>query len=364
MRSLGVSKRFLSLWSDSLKKYHRSESKMNKKNVITSFVFDILFFGGYAYLFIAFVKSQLALEVISIGDITVFLLAINAIYSNLDSAIKQVGNVYANSFLSKDVFDFLDLNENVSEDYKGHNSSEMISVENVSFRYHGCDNDIIKDLTLSIKNKETIAIVGENGSGKTTLVKLLMGVYNADCGVISYNENLISDKKFSVVFQDFNLYYASIIDNIKLGDLKGQSDEKDIIKLIEKTNGLNWLDKFIDKGNTVLNKSMGGIDISGGEGQRLAIARALYKKHLIIFLDEPTSAIDPLAESELYSLFEEMSENTASIIVTHRLASVKYVDKIVVLRSGQIVEYGTHSELMGLGGEYREMYELQKNSYA
>ncbi|NMM55478.1 ABC transporter ATP-binding protein [Paenibacillus aquistagni] len=245
--------------------------------------------------------------------------------------------------------------------------SKGVRISNVSFQYPNTNKKALNNVSLHIQDKETIAIVGENGAGKSTLVRLLLGIYRPQSGSIhigdiqSTEKNpYISQKNISAVFQKFQRYALTLKENVRISDIKSDDD---IIKPIQSA-GLVVNSKDFPQGEqTMLSREFGGTDLSGGQWQRLAIARGLFRKHDLIILDEPTAAIDPIEESNIFRTFRDVSENKTAVIVTHRLGSAKIADRIIVLDDGQIIEEGTHEALMRLNGKYAYMFNEQAKWY-
>lgn len=242
-----------------------------------------------------------------------------------------------------------------------------ITMEGVSFSYPNTNAKIFENINCAFYKNETIAIVGENGAGKTTFTKLLAGIYEPQQGKICYNGKNIADysknsiwRKTSAVFQLFQKYKMTLWDNLFLGEYGTEVEAECNMKKAT----LDIKGELFSLGyDTMLAKEFGGIDLSGGQWQKLAIVRAINKSHEILILDEPTSAIDPEEEYRLYHLFQEMSEDGISFIVTHRLGICKIVDRVIVLDKGEIVEDGTHEELLKVKGKYYEMYAKQAGLY-
>lgn len=242
-----------------------------------------------------------------------------------------------------------------------------IEFKNVSFNYPHISKPSLKNVSLTIKKGETIAIVGENGAGKSTLTKLLLGLYEPTSGEIVVAgqslQNIMPQRLFtetSAVFQQYQRYQLMLKENIQISsvDTKG-----DIFSAMEEA-GVEWESRSYPDGlDTVLSREFDGVDLSGGQWQRISIARGLYRPHELIILDEPTAAIDPLEETHLYEKFAKISRNKTAVIVTHRLGSVKIADKIVVLNEGEIIEVGTHQELLESKGHYALMFESQASWY-
>lgn len=247
-----------------------------------------------------------------------------------------------------------------------------IEFRNVSFRYPNSTSFVLKNLNIKIRNKERLGIVGFNGAGKTSFVLLLTRMYEPTEGQILLNG--IDIKRinyrdyqtiFATVYQDYSLMAFSLINNIAISDEVSEDEYNNIVSLIEK-NGMDERMKKLYRGlDTPISKklSASGVDLSGGERQKIAIIRALYKDSPVLILDEPTSALDPVAESEVYQKFAEMSQRKTTVFISHRIYSTRFCDKIAVFDSGEIVEYGTFDELLDKKGLYYEFFQTQAENY-
>ena len=247
-----------------------------------------------------------------------------------------------------------------------------IEFRNVGFTYEGSDKPVLKNLNFKIKAGEKIALVGNNGAGKTTIVKLLCGLYPPTEGEILVDGKTIDEigidkyqDKISVLFQDTTPISFSIAENVCGCDLS-QVDEKRLKDCLKKAGIAKKIDSLPKKEKSYITQTLDddGILLSGGETQKLLLAKAMYKDGSFLILDEPTSALDPIAESKIYEEYNEMSLDKTSIFISHRLASTKFCDKIMFLDNGQIVETGTHDELIKKGGKYREIFDIQSHYYA
>lgn len=264
---------------------------------------------------------------------------------------------------SKKITDINDIRKLIDSD------SVTIDIVNVSFKYPKDEKNVLDNLSLSIKAGEKIALVGENGAGKSTLIKLLCKLYKPDSGTIYLNGidiNRIPDDIYweliGVAFQDAMVFPFSIGDNITLEETV---DEDRLNKAIN-DSGVKKIIEGLPKGvDTVLLRILDdeGLDISGGQRQKLYLARALYKNSRFLMLDEPTAALDPLAEAKLYEQYHLLSKGKTSIYVSHRLASTKFCDRVAYLKEGKIIELGTHDELIGLNGEYKALFDTQAKYY-
>lgn len=247
---------------------------------------------------------------------------------------------------------------------------DSLEFKNVSFAYPETDRYILKNCSFKLEAGEHYAVVGVNGAGKTTITKLITGLYDNYEGDIYINgknmrEYSLAEIKglFSVVYQDFAKYQIEFEDNIKLGDVL-KDDDKRLMQAVDGVKIGSVLDKLPNGKKTPLGKiSEDGVDLSGGEWQRLAIARNLYSDAPMKILDEPTAALDPIAESEIYELFKDATKGKSAIFITHRLGAAKIADKILVIADGGVREFGSHNELMKKNGIYAEMFNTQKGWY-
>lgn len=250
-------------------------------------------------------------------------------------------------------------------------SAPEITFEHVCFRYYGAEKNTLDDISFTFRPGERIALVGMNGAGKTTLVKLLCGLYRPTSGDIKINGVSVSDfcrddyyRLFSPVFQDVQTSFFSLAETVAatLGD---EVDRLRAEECMRKAGLGAKIDSLPDGIDTKLDKQVNknGIELSGGEAQKLMMARALYKNAPVLVLDEPTAALDPIAENEIYLHYRDMTKGKTSLFISHRLASTQFCDRILFLDGGKIAEEGTHDELISNGGEYAKLYEIQSCWY-
>ncbi len=273
------------------------------------------------------------------------------------------------------VLDYLNLSEPFKfEDGKSlnidQNTKYEISLENVSFRYTGSDKDTISNMNLCLESGEKLAVVGLNGAGKTTLVKLICGFYNPTKGRVLLNGRDIKEinrrdyyKLFTAVFQHSTTLDVTLEENVAQSDWN--IDREKVLECIEKA-GLSKKLKSLENGlKTHIGKRVyeDGVEFSGGETQRLMLARALYKNAPIIVLDEPTAALDPIAENDIYIKYNDMTKGCSSVFISHRLASTRFCDRIILIENGEITEIGTHNELVELNGKYAHLFAVQSEYY-
>lgn len=310
---------------------------------------------------------------ITIGDFTMLAGAAEMFIGNLGLIISKILEIKHQSEYVDAYISFMD---NVlpkdPQDCVENFSKETPEIEfvQVSFKYPRCENYVLNNVSFRVKSGERLCIVGYNGAGKTTLIKLLCKLYQPTTGKILFNGTDISkirNKEYypllSVVFQDFNIYSLSFKDNICLEGEFETSRFENAVTLCGLSDKLKELPLDME---TQITKEYdeNGVELSGGEGQKLATARAYYKDAPLIILDEPTASLDPIAESNMYQRFDSIMESKTAIYISHRLASVKFCDKILVMAEGEITGYGTHEELINNNDLYREMYVKQSAYYS
>jgi ABC-type multidrug transport system fused ATPase/permease subunit len=253
-----------------------------------------------------------------------------------------------------------------------HGEPHTIEFRNVSFRYPGTERDVIKNINLCLRPSETVVLVGLNGAGKTTLIKLLTRLYDPTEGEIlldgrDLREYEVADlyRMFGIIFQDFGKYAVSVSDNIHFGDIHREKDGSEIKAAAAAANVDGYISQLANGYDTQLMRIFDreGTELSIGQWQTLAIARAFYSTSDILILDEPTASLDPLAEQEIFNQFDRLREGKTTIFVSHRLSSATVASKIVVLEYGRVVEEGTHDELMDRHGKYYELFSTQAKRY-
>jgi ABC-type multidrug transport system fused ATPase/permease subunit len=310
---------------------------------------------------------------ISIGDFTMGIASLINFMSASSFVATNILNFYDGLFYIRRYQSFLklrskfDAKSNITIDGLDLSSIE-IEFRNVSFRYPNSTSFVLKNINLTIKNKEKFAIVGYNGAGKTSFALLLTRMYDPtegtillngiDIRTINYRDYL---KIFSTVNQDFSLLPFSLLENIARNDIVTSKDSDEIVRLFHDNGMGTRLDKMYRGLDTPITKALfaSGIDFSGGEMQKIAIIRALFKTAPILILDEPTAALDPVAEYEIYQKFAEMSNEKLTVYISHRIYSTRFCDRIVVFDKGEVVECGSYDELMELRGLYYEFYQKQ-----
>ena len=346
--------------------YKKKYAPMNSLSVAIGFILTAII-----YLFVCLKAWAGAF---GIGSVTQYISAITLLSHSLSKLLQTLGEMHNNTPYLKTVFEFLDIPHNM---YKGSLTIEKrndrkyeIEFRNVSFQYPNTNTYALRHVNMKFKIGQRLAVVGENGSGKTTFIKLLCRLYDPTEGDIlltgidiqtdNYKEYL---SIFSIIFQDFKLLSFSLAENIAIST---KYNESRVLKCLESA-GFSERLKTLKKGiDTCLYKDFDdkGIEISGGEAQKIAIARTLYKDSPFIILDEPTAALDPIAECEIYSKFNEIVDDKTAIYISHRLSSCRFCNEIAVFDNGTIIQQGSHDSLMNhKDGKYYKLWHAQAQYY-
>lgn len=344
-------------------KNNQNRNKVNLVLYITEFIQSA---AVYVYLI-----YKVLIGALSIGYMTICLSAAQRFSGSVSSIVNAYMALSERTMEIKEWQDFLNI---PVKEKKGTmipviDENSYIEFHNVSFQYPGSDIFAIKNLNLKLSCTKKLCIVGENGSGKSTFIKLLLRLYEPTSGEIllngvnitEYNYELYT-KLFAPVFQDFSTYELTLKENVALDE---KCDDVKFHKACVSSNIQSLIDKLAKGAETQIGKEIDpdGLEPSGGEGQRIAIARACYHGGDIFILDEPTAALDPKAEYEIYTQFSNIITDKCAILITHRLSAVQLADNVAVFDDGRVAEYGTHSELYAKGGIYTEMFDKQAKFY-
>lgn len=352
--------------TDGEKTLHKISMHTAKASSFVAILGAVVGFG--VYLFIG-IKGLLGL--FSIGSLVLYCGSFMQIINGIMMMANTFGKLQEIIPLAKRYFEILDTKDEMTYGNKALDLSGGFEIEfkNVSFKYPGAENYALQNVNLKITNGEHLAVVGRNGSGKTTFIKLMCRLYDVTDGEILINGINIKDytknsiiKLYSVVFQDFKIFSVSLKDNI-CANSDFESDR--FYACLENADIKERTEHMPNKENTYLYKDLdeNGIEISGGEAQKLALARALYKDAPIVVLDEPTAALDPIAENEIYSRFNTFVQGKTAIYISHRLSSCAFCDKIAVFNNAKLAETGTHKDLLSAGGKYAELWNAQAKYY-
>ncbi|MCY9666362.1 ABC transporter ATP-binding protein/permease [Paenibacillus alginolyticus] len=309
----------------------------------------------------------------TIGEYSALTQLLLSSQNNGNSLSSTLSAIYEDSLFVKQVLEFADLPDNIKEENQVFpvQLKEGIVVKNLTYRYPQNSNTTINNVSFHINPGEKVVIVGDNGAGKSTLSKCLIGLLQPTNGSVlvdGIEVNKINRKNFiqnvTILFQDFTKYNMSVKENIAFGDMDKLNDVAAINKVLKQTEVYNDIGKFPKKLDTELGSEFSeSYDLSGGQWQKIALARAFLKKPQIVILDEPTASLDPISEQEIFNRFMELSHGKTAIFISHRLSTCVDADKILVMKHGELIEQGSHKELLKLNGEYATMFNTQAKSY-
>lgn len=364
MRVMGFGDYLAQKWTDVRDDVSKELWQQTMKDGSSLFFCDLLKNFGYG------MSIVLALFLVIKGDISIGVFgACIAAFQAMQEAAKafliDLGNIPEKAAFANDYFAFLDLPEEQNGSVPICGIKNAVTLSDVSFSYPNSDTCALKHVSLAIRKGEKVVVLGENGSGKTTLSKIILGLYSPSGGDVYYDSVPVSqmDRRtlffcVSVIAQNFVPYHLTLRENVAISDLDHIKEDGRIRKTLEAVN----LD--IPGGlDGQIGREFSGIELSGGQWQKLAIARGLFKPSEFILLDEPTSALDPLIESELLQQFMAIAKEKTAVIISHRVGLCRLADKIIVMKDGEICEIGKHHELMEKNGEYKRLYTAQEQWY-
>ena len=362
-RILGIFPHFKRMYISLAKLLNKKRWKVESKNLWIELGTGIFSLLGYTaclvMLFIALFNGH-----ISVGAFAAVFASLGTLFEIINGFVFwRLGPMIDNFGVIRNYVNFMKLpNKQAS---KQSTDGDFI-FKNVSFTYPNSKHAALKNINLTLKQNETIAIVGENGAGKSTLVKLLLGIYTATNGRVTVgNKNIkrLGYANSSAVFQNFQRYMMTAGENIKISDSSLNNNKYLAESAAQADLPLDNIDVLPQGLETMLSREFEGVELSGGQWQRVALARGLYRRHNTIVLDEPTAAIDPLEETRIYKKFAKLAKGKTAIVVTHRLGSARIANRIIVMKDGQIVEEGNHDSLICKNGIYAEMFASQSDWY-
>lgn len=376
IRVFRLSDPFIDRYKGIFKKYFKGLKSIYLKEGAWNIAFSVASAVANCLLFL-FVAYKVYKGQLMVGDYSLYTGALNSIASGVMSFIGYTSTIYEGTLFIDNLITFMDekptiiTNEKKGETLKRH-VPHKIEIKNLSFKYPGCSNYVIKNLNAVIEPGSTVVLVGINGAGKTTLIKLITRLYDPTEGSILidgkdirlYNPDELY-RLFGIIFQDFGKYAVSVSDNIAFGQIDKEKTDDEIKKAAEQSNAAEFINKLPKGYETPLMRYFedDGIELSIGQWQKLSIARAFYSDSDILILDEPTASLDAIAEQEIYGQFDRLRKDKTTIFVSHRLSSATTADSILVIDGGQLVEHGTHKELMNKKGLYYKLFSAQAKRY-
>ncbi|MBV9082162.1 MAG: ABC transporter ATP-binding protein, partial [Acidobacteriaceae bacterium] len=347
---------------------------LSRKRLVAVSLLSVLSTGGYygAYVWVIY---QTVRGAMSIGTLFFLTQSIMNASSNISQVFSTLSSIADQALFLTDLLAFFDMRPTVTSKPSALPAPRPIEqgfeFRDVSFVYPGTERLVLQRLNFRLEPGERIALIGQNGQGKTTIVKLMTRLYDPTAGQILLDGIDLREyeleglcREIGVIFQDFMRYEMTARDNIAVGRIEYISDMRRIRGAAEKSLAAGVIQRLAQKYEQMLGRRFeGGVDLSGGEWQKLALGRAYLREAQVLILDEPTAALDARAEYEVFKRFNELTESKMALFISHRFSTVRMAERIIVLENGAIAEEGTHERLMARGGRYAEMFELQASSY-
>ncbi len=374
VKIFGLSSFLIARYWELATRFYAANRKLAQQRAFWGAILTTIGTAGYyaAYVYIALRTIGGAF---TIGDLTFLAGSFRRLRQLLEAFLGGFSSVAGQSLYLDDLFSFFEIKPEIRSPDKPRPfprpMREGVVFENVGFRYPGAERWANRNLSFSLRAGEVLALVGENGAGKTTLVKLLARLYDPDEGRIlldghDLREYSLDDLRANVgvIFQDFVRYHMTAGENIAVGRIEARDDQSRIREAAARSLANEVIEKLPDRYQQVIGKRFRkGVDLSGGEWQKVAIARAYMRDAQLLILDEPTAALDARSEYEVFQRFKDLSEAKTAVLISHRFSTVRMADRILVLHEGEIEEVGTHEELLAAGRRYSELFELQAAGY-
>ncbi|MCB0638662.1 MAG: ABC transporter ATP-binding protein [Lewinella sp.] len=355
-------------------RYYHANRKLSLRRASWGTILSGLGTAAY-YLAYIFIILQTIAGTITLGTLTFLSGSFSRMQGMLQNIMSRFSRIAEQALYLQDLFDFFAIEPNITDGTKALSFPKKIRegfvFENVSFRYPNSERYAIRDLSFTLHPGEKLALVGENGAGKTTLVKLLARLYEPTEGRILLDGHDLREyslgelrEQVGVIFQDYFRYQLKVKENIAVGRIAEREEMESITAAAAKSLADSVVEELPEKYEQMLGKRFaGGIDLSGGQWQKIALARAYIRDAQLLILDEPTSALDARAEFEVFQRFSDLIKDKSAVLISHRFSTVRMADRILFLENGQRLELGTHEELVAMGGKYAELFQLQAQGY-
>ncbi len=377
IRIYGLADTFKDKYKSVFSKYFKGLKRLILAEFFFSFIIGMVSIAVNCLLFI-YIARGVYEGVYQVGDYSLYTGALNTISAKIAAIITTTASIYEGTLFINNMIAFMKEESHIKPSVQPpripqRHVAHEITLENVSFKYPGTEKYVLEDISLTISPGSTVVLVGLNGAGKTTLVKLLTRLYDPTDGRIlldghdirEYDVKALYDM-YGIIFQDYGKYAVSAEENIIFGDIAKPFNAAAAKEAAKRSGADEFIANLPDGYQTPLMRYFedNGIELSGGQWQKLAIARAFYGDSDILILDEPTASLDPLAEAEIFNRFDELRKDKTSVFVSHRLSSATTADCIIVLENGKLAEMGSHKELMACKGKYYELFSTQAKRYA
>ena len=376
VKLFGLGPLVLQRYKDLYAKFYLEDRKLALRKSVYGLLLGALsllaFYGSYVYM-----ALRAAASLISLGDLTLYLAVFRQGQTSIQSALSSIGSLYEDGLFVSNLYAYLDM-ETTGEAPRvqpplsaPRARSQSIEFRGVSFHYPGSEKMVLRDVSLRLRPGEKLALVGDNGAGKSTLIKLLLRLYDPTGGAILYGGVDLRDMdprdlrdRVGVLFQDFVKYQFSAAENIGLGWVPSIGDRPRIERAVDEGGARPVIDQLPHKLDTMLGGWFEeGQELSGGQWQKIALARAFMRESEVLILDEPTAALDAEAEHELFVRLQQLAADRTAILISHRFSTVRMADRIAVLQDGRVTELGTHGELLLRDGRYAHLFRLQAAGY-
>ena len=376
IKILGLGDTFITKYRIVFKKYFAGLKQLVIRESITRIVVSLIFTLANCLLF-GYVAYDIIYGNGKIGDYSLYTGALTSVATYVTTLVTATATIYEGTLFIDNMIEFMKEKRTVvstlDEPLKPERGvAHTIEFKNVSFAYPGKDYMVLKNVNLKFTSGDSVVLVGLNGAGKSTLIKLITRLYDVTEGEILLDGRNIKEYSpeayydmFGIIFQDFGRYAESVAENIRFGDVNREHNDEDVARAARSGNAEEFIEALPEGINTPLTRMFedDGVELSGGQWQKISVARAFYKDSDILILDEPTASLDAIAEQEIFNQFSELSRGKISIFVSHRLSSAVTAGQIVVINGGEVTESGTHEELMALGGEYHKLFTTQAQRY-
>ncbi len=375
IKILGLGDRFIDKYKDAFKRYYKGLKKLivGESTTQLSIAFISTLVNCALFIYVAY---TVVFGDGQIGDYSLYTGALTSISGYISTVFTATATIYEGTLFINNMMEFMaersSVVPTVNEPVKVTKGLHTVEFCNVSFKYPGSDRFVLKNINLKLEPTDSVVLVGLNGAGKTTFIKLLTRLYDPTEGVILLDGRDIREydveslhNLFGIVFQDFGKYAVSAAENIEYGDLRRNHEREDVVTAAKRSDADEFILNLPDGYDTPLTRIFeeNGIELSGGQWQKLSVARAFYKESDIMILDEPTASLDAIAEREVFDRFSELAKGKLTIFVSHRLSSATSASKIVVINGGEISEVGNHLSLMEKRGEYYRLFTTQASRY-
>ena len=376
VRLFNLSDVFIGKFQNTFKRYYKGMKSLVIRENIWHIIITIITAAVNALLFL-YIALNVSPGGLTVGDFSLYSGSLNSIIGCVGTLVSTTATIYEGTLFIDNMIAFnkverkivpiLDEPTSVKK-----NTAHTIEFKNVYFSYPGSDRYVLKNINFKLNGGDTAVLVGLNGAGKTTLIKLLTRLYDPSEGVILLDGRDIREYDldelysiYGIIFQDFGKYAVQASENICFGDIEKGFNEEDMVRAATQSGASDFIDRLPKKYDTYLSKFFeeDGTELSIGQWQKLAVARAFYSDSDILILDEPTASLDALAEQQIFNQIDSLREDMTTIFVSHRLSSATRADVIIVLEMGEIVEMGNHAELMALNGKYHELFSAQAERY-